>query len=264
MTLDLFRSLLEGLGPSVVSVALCSARLLPVAFLCPLLGGQATPTRVKLTLVLTLALFLHQTAGVSLSTPVETPVQLAALTVKELSYGTALGLVAALPFDAARMGGRFIDLFRGTSAEASLPVTGTRESASGDALHQLLVGMVVTGGLMPLVLSGLVRGFGWVRLGAYVPSEGAAFHVVGLVGGALATGFAVGAPVAAATMTVDCLWGMVSRAAPQVNLQEMGAPVRILAGGALLWLGVGVLCDRLLASFLSVEDALFHLAEVAR
>lgn len=264
MNLELLRAQFELLGPHMVAVALCCARLLPVAFLCPLLGGQAAPTTVKLALVLSLALFLHQVAGVSLPMPVETPIQLAALAMKEISYGTSVGLVAALPFDAARMGGRFIDLFRGTSAEASLPVVGTRESATGDALYQLLVGLVVTGGLMPVVLSGLVRGFGWVRLGAYVPTEAAVMHVVGLAGGAMATGLAVGAPIAAAVMAVDCLMGMVSRAAPQVNLQDMGAPLRILAGGALLWLAVGILCERLLAGFLSVEGALFRLGEVAR
>jgi flagellar biosynthesis protein FliR len=251
-------------GPSVVAVALCAARLLPVAFLCPLLGGQAAPTTVKLTLVLSLALFLHRVAGVALPAPVETPLELAALTLKEFLYGTAVGLVAALPFDAARMGGRFIDLFRGTSAEASLPMAGTRESATGDALYQLLVGLVVTGGLMPVILSGLVRGFGWVRLGAYVPTEAAALHLVGLAGGAMATGLAVGAPIAAATMAVDCLLGMASRAAPQVNLQDVSAPLRILGGGALLWLGVGILCERLLAGALSVEGALFLLGETAR
>jgi flagellar biosynthetic protein FliR/type III secretion protein T len=255
---------LEWLRPGVVAVALCSARLLPVAFLCPLLGGQAAPATVKLALVLSLALFLHHGAGVSPPVPVETPLQLAALAMKELTYGTSVGLVAALPFDAARMGGRFIDLFRGTSAEASLPVAGTRETATGDVLYQLLVGMVVTGGLMPVVLSGLVRGFGWVRPGAYVPTEAAVMHVVGLAGGAMATGLAVGAPVAAAVMAVDCLLAMVSRAAPQVNLQELGAPLRILAGGALLWLAVGLLCERLLGGFLSVDSALSRLGEVAR
>ncbi len=264
MNLALLRAQLEQLGPDIVAVALCSARLLPVAFLCPLLGGQAAPTTVKLGVVLSLALFLHGEAGVALPVPVETPLELAALALKEMVYGTAVGLIATLPFDAARMGGRFIDLFRGTSAEASLPMAGTQEAATGDALYQLLVGLVVTGGLMPLILAGLVRGFAWVQLGAYVPSEAAAMHVVGLVGSALATGLAVGAPIAAAVMAVDCMLGMVSRAVPQVNLQEVGAPLRILGGGALLWLGVGILCERLLADFLTVEDALLLLAEAAR
>ena len=89
-------------------------------------------------------------------------------------------------------------------------------------------------------------------------------QVVGLAGGAMATGLAVGAPIAAAVMAVDCLLAMVSRAAPQVNLQDSSAPLRILGGGALLWLGLGVFCERLLAGFLDVEGALWRLGEVAR
>jgi flagellar biosynthesis protein FliR len=162
------------------------------------------------------------------------------------------------------MGGRFIDLFRGTSAEASLPFAGIRESAAGDGLYQLLVALVVTGGLFPVVLAGLLRGFGMVGLGAFVPSEAPALYVVTLAGSAMATGLAVGAPIAAAVLTVDCLMGMASRAAPQVNLRELGAPLRILGGGALLWLGVGVFCERLLGGVAGLESALRLLGEVAR
>jgi type III secretion protein T len=264
MNLELLRAQLELLGPHIVAVALCASRLVPVAFLCPLLGGQAAPTTVRLSLVLSLSLFLHLVAGVGLVAPVETPVELVALALKELAYGTSVGLIAALPFDAARMGGRFIDLFRGTSAEASLPFAGNRESATGDGLYQLLVALAVTGGLFPVVLSGLLRGFGVVRLGAFVPSEEAALYVVTLAGGAMATGLAVGAPIAAAVLTVDCLMGMASRAAPQVNLRELGAPLRILGGGALLWLGVGVFCERLLGGLMGLDSALLTLGELVR
>ncbi|MCP3145082.1 EscT/YscT/HrcT family type III secretion system export apparatus protein [Pyxidicoccus xibeiensis] len=264
MNLESLRVWLEALGPDIVVVALCAARLLPIAFLCPLLGGQATPMTVRLALVLALALFLRVEAGVALDAPVESSLELAALVVRELVYGLSVGLVAALPFDAARMGGRFIDLFRGTSAEASLPAAGSRESATGDGLYHLLVSLVVSGGLFPLVLSGLMRGFAVVGPGAFVPTEAATLHVVMLAGGALATGLAVGAPVAAAVLAVDCFLGMASRAAPQLNLQEVGAPLRILGGGALLWLGTGVLCERLLAGVLSTEGALALLGEVAR
>lgn len=264
MNLEALGEQLVRLGPHIVAVALCAARLVPIAFLCPLLGGQAAPMTVKLALVLALALFLHEEAGVGLSAPVETPWELAALAVKELVYGSSVGLVAALPFDVARMGGRFIDLFRGTSAEASLPVAGSRESATGDGLYHLLVALVVSGGLFPLVLAGLLRGFGVVRLGAFVPTEAATLHVAALAGGAMATGLAVGAPVAAAVLAVDCFLGMTSRAAAQLDVKELGAPLRILGGGALLWLGVGVLCERLLAGVVATDGALALLGEVAR
>ena len=47
---------IDALTPHVVAVALVSARLLPVAFLCPLLGGSHAPTHVKLGVVLALNL----------------------------------------------------------------------------------------------------------------------------------------------------------------------------------------------------------------
>jgi type III secretion protein T len=264
MSHALLQAELTRLGPSVVAVGLCATRLLPVAFLCPLLGGQAAPTTVRLGVVLSLSLFLHLGAGVVAPESASTLWGLTGAALRELAYGTSVGLVAALPFDAARMGGRFIDLFRGTSAEASLPLVGTRESASGDALYQLLVGLAVTGAAMPRVLSGLLGGFGWMGLGAFVPTEAAALQVVAFAGAALATGLAVGAPIAAAAMAVDCFIGLASRAAPQLSLQEVGTPLRILGGGVLLWVAVGLVCERLLVGALSVETMLHGLAELGR
>ncbi|HLL52310.1 MAG TPA: flagellar biosynthetic protein FliR [Myxococcaceae bacterium] len=254
---------LDLLGPKLAAVALCGARLVPVALLCPLLGGQATPAPVKLGVVGSLALSLHLAGGVAAPAGLD-GWGFAALVGRELAFGTAIGLVAALPFDAARIGGRFVDLFRGTSAEAALPVTGTRESATGDGLYQLLVALAVAGGAMPAVVSGLWRSFAAVPLGGFVASEAVALRVAGWVGGAFATGFAVGAPIAAASLAVDLFLGFASRAAPSLGLQEAGAPLRILGGGALLWLGVGVMSERLLAGVIGSEEVMRQLFEVAR
>ncbi len=68
----------------------------------------------------------------------------------ELLFGLVLGMASSLPFDAARIGGRFIDLFRGSSAEAALPLSGSKESAMGDALYQLLLALAASGIAMPL------------------------------------------------------------------------------------------------------------------
>lgn len=249
-------AVLEMLAPHLVATALCSARLLPVAFLCPLLGGQSVPTTVRLALVLALGLAVHVGGGIEAPERIASIWMLAALVGKELVFGTVIGLIAALPFDAARMGGKFIDLFRGTSAEASLPSAGSKESATGDGLYQLLVSLAVTGVAFPIVLGALWKGFGLVKLGAFVPSEEIALQVAGLAGVAMATGLAVGAPVAGLSLAVDALLGLVGRAAPGMNLQETSAPLRILGGGAVLWLTVGLLSDRLLAGVVASEWAL--------
>jgi flagellar biosynthesis protein FliR len=255
---------LEALAPRMAAVALCACRLLPVCLLCPLLGGQSAPMTVRLGLVLALSLALHVAGGVGLQQAPGSVLELAALALGEVVFGTALGLIAAAPFDAARLGGRLVDLLRGTSAEASLPHAGTRETATGDGLYQLLVALAASGAALPLVVTALWRTFGVVGLGGAVPTEASVAQVVAVVGAAMAAGLAVGAPVAACSLAVDGALGLAARAAPGLSLQEVGPPLRILGGGVVLWLGLGVLCQRLLAEFDGVERALWALAGGAR
>ncbi|MGA9523700.1 MAG: flagellar biosynthetic protein FliR [Myxococcaceae bacterium] len=253
MNLEELGGELRLLAPHLVAVALCAARLLPVTFLCPLLGGQSAPTTVRLALVLAFALSVHFAGGVMPPPDVDSMWTLGAYVGKELIFGTAMGLVASLPFDAARIGGRFIDLFRGSSAEASLPVAGSRESATGDGLYQLVVALAATGVAFPILMSAVWKSYALVPLGGFSPTESAAMQVVAFAGVTFATGLAIGAPIAGCSLAVDCLLGVVSRAAPQMNLQEMGSPLRILGGGAVIWLLVGVLSERVLAGILDAE-----------
>lgn len=253
---DLVNASLTAFFPHVLSVAACAARLLPATLLCPLLGGQTAPVTVRLALVLALSLFAHFCGGVSVPSEVHSAFAVGGLLARELLFGTAVGLVAGLPFDAARMGGRFVDLFRGSSAEALLPVAGSRDSAAADGVHQLVVSLAATAGVLPLILSAFFKGFVLVPLGAATLSESLALQLTGLVGVALATGLAIGAPIAGVSLCVDALLGFISRAAPGMNLQDQGAPLRILCGGAVLWLSLGLFAERLLAGVLESEWAL--------
>ena len=251
---------IEALSPHLAAMALISLRLLPVALLCPLFGGASAPMHLKLGLVLALASFLHFSAGVS-APVVSTALELAALAVREVVFGLTLGVIASLPFDAARIGGRFIDLFRGSSAEAALPLSGTKEAATGDAFFHLLLALCASGVIMPLWVSSLLRSFGWVKLGAIAPSHSVTMQVVKLVGVAFATGLAIGAPIAGLCLAVDGLVGLVSRAAPSLNPQELGSPLRILGGGAVVWLLVGMIAERALAFAADLPDTLRPLLE---
>ncbi len=244
------------LTPHLASVTLISARLLPLSLLCPLFGGASAPQPVRLSLVLSLALGLHFAGGLQAPSGLTLGWTFAALAGRECVLGVAMGLVAGLPFDAARMGGRFIDLFRGTSAEATLPLTGTKEAASGDGLYQLATAVAATGGGFPLVLGAVFRSFAVLPLGGAFATEGLALGLARLAVVALAGGLAIGAPIAGLSLAVDCLLGLVSRAAPQVNVQETGAPLKILGGGVVLWCGLGLISQRTLAAVAASGDQL--------
>ncbi|MBL8941186.1 MAG: flagellar biosynthetic protein FliR, partial [Archangium sp.] len=84
------------------------------------------------------------------------------------------------------------------------------------------------------------------------------------VGTAFATGLALGAPIAGVSLAVDAVMGLASRAAPNMNLQETGSPLRILGGGAMLWLTIGVLTERLLEIVAASPESLHTVLELGR
>lgn len=254
---------IEALWPHVAAVALCALRLFPVVFLCPVLGGQVAPTTVRLGVTLSIAIALHVAGGVGASVPGESWALVAA-GLRELLFGVALGLIAALPFDTARIAGRFIDLFRGTSAEASLPVSGTRESATGEGLYQWTIALAVAAGAASTAVGALWRSFALVPVGGAGATAALAEQLVTLVGTAMATGLAIGAPIAGFTLAVDAALGLIGRAAPGVHVTELAAPVRILGGGAVLWLAAGLFADRLLREVIASEGWMRLASEVAR
>jgi type III secretion protein T len=253
----------EALRTHVEAVALIAARLVPICFLCPLLGGQSLPSFVRLSLALSLSGAVHFAGGLQ-APAIESVIDLGALAMKEVVLGAAIGLLASLPFDAMRMGGRFIDLLRGTSAEAALPMAGTREAASGDLLYQLAVATASAGVALPLILGALFKSFAVVKLGGFVPREEGVMLVASLAGGAMAAGLAIGAPIAAVALGTDCLVGMLSRAVPNVGLQELASPLKILGGGAVLWLTLGLLGQRALDLLGASETHLIQFLEVVR
>lgn len=240
--------LLEAVRPELLAWALASVRVLPVTLLCPVLGGQLVPAPVRLAVAGALALGVRPLVG-------EMPwssVEIFARCGREAALGLLIGMGAALPFDAARMGGRLVDLVRGTSAEAALPVAGHREAATGDLLHQLLLSLAVAGGALPVVVHALARSYVLAPQGSALAGDGS-LALARLVGVALATGLAMAAPVVALSWATDAAVGLVLRAAPGLPATELATPVRILGGGTALWLSLGLVADRLLGWVLSPE-----------
>lgn len=250
-------SWLGGYAAHLASLALILARLVPIAFLCPVFGGPQAPTTVRLGLCLALAGAVHFAGGVGVDGAAL--FDLVGAAARELCLGTTVGLLAGLPFDTARMAGRFVDLFRGSSAEAALPLQGSKDTASGEGLHHLLLALACVGGVLPLVISTVFRTFSLVPLGTFTTTESVALSVVTWVGTAMGAALALGAPVAAASLAIDGLLALASRLSTGVQLTELGTPLKLLAGGAVLWLTLGALAQQLLVR---ANDWLVQLPEV--
>jgi len=243
-------ALTNELMPHLWPVALAGARLLPACLMCPIFGGPKVPAQVRLSVALMLALFVHVAGGVSLPAGFTPSISLLIPAfATQLVCGLCMGYVASLPFDAARIGGRLLDTFRGANAEASLPEIGQKDSAMASMLHSLLCCMLFACGGYRFVMGALIKSFGALPLAGGAMNLGNAVELCAAGAlAAMATGLAIGAPAAAVSLVVDVGFGLAARAAPQLRLQDTGAPIKLGLGTIAILLSLAAVSDRLLGA----------------
>ncbi len=236
------------LGPRAIAAALHACRLLPVALLCPFLGGPFVAPMVRV--LLAAGLGVSAWASLGGSPFAGAPLAAAASAVAELALGTSLGVLALLPFEAARAGGRLVDTLRGsTLAELHVAPLRQRESATGDLLSWTLLASAASGGGDRLVVAALLATFRTAPVGAGLDPHLLLSSGLWGLGELLACALAVGAPAAAGLLAAELALALAARASPAVasgNTQ----PARAALGLAAVALPAAALGGRLAQSLL--------------
>jgi len=218
-------AILERLGPVAAAAALCGLRILPAALLSPFLGGPAVPAVVRLAV----AFGLGAAAAVATGAQAPAGLPLLAAAVRELATGVGLGLAAALPFEAARAGGRLADTLRGaTLAELHVAPLRQRETALGDFLVQWTAVLGASAGADRLLLAALLDTFRALPAGA--APVGLLDMGLAAAREVLAAGICMGAPAAAGVLAADLALAVAGRAAPALGVVQTAQPARAALG----------------------------------
>jgi type III secretion protein SpaR/YscT/HrcT len=229
----------HGPGPALLTYALVLARCLPWVVQAPFLGGRTAPPEVRMAIALLLALVAHPVAqaGLGGSLPAAT---VAVLFGREILRGFVLGYASGLAFSAFEMGGRLVDTLRGTSlAEVLDPHAAQRTTPIGDLHGQLFLAVFVASGAHRLAIRAVVGSFSSWPLAAALPDgAGVPLLVARFAADAVAAAVLLAAPVAAVTVVSDVAFGLLNRAAPQLNAWVLAMPLKALAAVALVALGI--------------------------
>lgn len=220
--------LLRSAGPQASAAALHGMRLLPAALFCPFLGGPLVPHVVRLSLAFGLGACAWSAGGGRPFTG--SSLDLLGAAARELALGVALAFLAAVPFEAARAGGRLVDTLRGaTLTELHVAPLRQRESATGDFLVQWLVVLAANAGGDRLVVTALLDTFRAVPAAeAFTPRI---LLASGLHGAAelLACALAVGAPAAAGVLAADLAVAVALRTS-RLGVVPAAQPARAALG----------------------------------
>lgn len=228
------------LGKWIAVIFLLLARIGPVVFIAPFLGGRRLPATIRIVIVGALTLALWPTAWVSSGDLPESGVLLMLLVIKEGLAGMVLALMVSLLFTAIEAGGRIIDVVRGAQMAQVLTGQSTDPSSPVGALlllFSVVVFMAIGGHLM--VISALERSYfaipiaGWPSTAGW---SGTARLAIYLGGEFFLVALGVAAPVLAAAFVLDLSLGLAGRLAPQMPAYFVGLPVKAWGGILLLFL----------------------------
>ena len=225
------------LADGMFAIIWTALRVGGVVMLAPLLGAIFVPRRMRLAMALVIALALVASAG---PPPDLDPLSSAGLLaiVQELVIGLTIGFVLRLATEAALLAGQLISTGMGLSfatvvdpQNGGMPLLGRFYIVVSSLL---LLAMNAHLSLIAL----LGQSYTVVPIGADGLSPGDARMIVDFAGIMFTGAVQLALPSVVAILMVNIAFGVISRAAPTLNLFAVGFPITIMLGLFILVLSI--------------------------
>lgn len=213
-------------------------RILGLIATAPLFGNVSVPATVKVTLGAMLAMIIAPTVPAG---PAADPMSLAGLLiiVQQLIIGLSMGFAMRIVFAAVEMAGEVIGLTMGFGFATFFdPQTHGRSSAISQFLALLTLMLFLATNAHLLLLSVLADSFVIMPISATpMPSE--SLRQIAAWGASIFSfGLQLALPLIAVLLITNIALGVLTRAAPQLNLFGIGFPITLSAGLIVLALAV--------------------------
>jgi flagellar biosynthetic protein FliR len=221
----------------------------------PVFSAASVPMRLRVLLALAVTILveplLPQPAGVD-------PLGATTLVIiaQQVAIGIAIGFVLQLAFNALVFGGQVIAYSMGLGfAHLMDPQNGVQVPTVSQfyLIFATIAFLAVDGHLRLLAL--VVESFTALPIAADGITQNALWSLTLWGARLFADGLLMGLPVVAALLLVSIGMGMVSRAAPQLNIFAVGFPVTLGVGFVLMWVSL----PQSIALFMDWLDVLFEL-----
>ncbi len=217
-------------------------RILGLLAAAPLFGNSSVPVSVKVILGVMLALIL---APALPAMPATDPMSLAGLLIvlQEMLIGLSMGFAMRIVFAAVEMAGEISSLTMGLGFATFFdPQSQGRSSAISQFLALIATMAFLSVNAHLVLLSALAESFISMPISAH-PVSAVGFQQLAKWGGHIfAAGVQLSLPIVAALLITNVALGILTRAAPQLNIFGIGFPIS---------LGVGLLVISLALPYLS-------------
>ncbi len=220
-------------------------RVSAMFLLLPIFGDNVVPPLVRVFLAFTVNLIVYPVAmangGVSIAPYLDSEIGLAMLVLKESMVGIIIGFTAKIFFDGLnfafahlgnQMGFNMATVYDSQS-ETSVPVI-----SQLIMILAMLIFLAADG--HHLFIQALVQSYRVVPIGEFILSKTVALHVIETSSQVFLIAAKLSAPMALMIFLINCAFGIVSKAVPQINVLIVSFTVNILAGFLIITLTLPV------------------------
>jgi len=196
----------------------------------PVIGTRSVPVRIRLVLAVAITVAVVPVLPpVSYVKPFTAPWMLTS--IQQVIIGLAMGLTVRAIFIALEMAGQAIGQLMGLMLASMVdPQNGNQVPIIGQfyLLLATLLFLAVDGHL--LMVAALVNSFQQLPVGVEGISRDAVWEIINWTGTILATSVLIALPAMASLLIVNLAFGIMTRAAPQLNIFAVGFPIMIILG----------------------------------
>ncbi|MCB1164611.1 MAG: flagellar biosynthetic protein FliR [Leptospiraceae bacterium] len=259
---------MEAFSTGLLYYVLIVARVAGLIFTAPVFNSQAIGYRAQMVISLALSFVLYPVVANHLNAPPQSMGPFILELLCQVFLGTIMGFMIQLVFAAFQLAGEFFSMQMGISfsevldpqAQVSIPVMGTLKNLIGTLLF-LAVDFQLDGVYVPAYLH-LIRALSYSFIA--VPTLVLSGHTSGGMlnymdqsfGVMFLTALRIGIPMMGILFISSVMLGIMGRAAPQLNLMNMGIQVNITVGILVLIVVLPVIIPLMRDSFASMYDVI--------
>lgn len=205
-------------------------RILGLISAAPVFGNRSVPARIKVALGVMLTLIIAPTVP---ALPALEPMSASGLLIlaQQFIIGLAMGFAMRIVFSAVEMAGEITGLTMGLGFATFFdPMSRGHSSAISQFLSLLAILVFLAANIHLALLAALAESFTTLPISAS-PAGALRFAQIANWGGQIfSTGIQLALPILAALLVTNIALGILTRAAPQLNLFGIGFPVTIGIG----------------------------------
>jgi flagellar biosynthetic protein FliR len=230
------------------------AALLTVA---PIFGTRSVPVRVRMGLALTLTLVIAPVVSTHLPDIELFSAQGVLVTAQQVLIGLSIGFAMRLLFTVLQVAGQLVAQLMGLGFAAMVdPQSGVQVPVVSQlyVIVATLAFLSLDGHL--LLIRALADSFQVLQVASYGVGQDALWSLATQAGWVFSSALLIALPSMAALLVVNLAFGVMTRAAPQLNVFAVGFPVVLILGFVIMFITLPSLVFQLGDLF----DAAFELA----